>query len=106
MGARRRSRPQASSPEPASPPFLEYWCYQSFRPGNAFNERWVVRGILHGERIDTIHGTISIHSGLGAVGSWSSGLIHDASHSYNALLAFALMSVVPSMIPFLVVSAL
>jgi len=62
---------------------------------------------FHGERVGTIYGTISIGSGLGAaVGSWSGGLIHDASHSYNALLVFALVSVVLGMIPFLVVPAL
>ena len=46
-------------------------------------------------------------SGLGsAFGSWSGGLIHDLSHSYNPLLAFALVSVILGMIPFLVVPAL
>ena len=55
------------------------------------------------------HGLLvfSIGSGLGsAFGSWSGGLIHDATHGYNALLAFALASVVLGMIPFLVVPAL
>jgi hypothetical protein len=40
------------------------------------------------------------------VGSWSGGLIHDATQSYNPLLAFALASVVLGMIPFLVVPEL
>ena len=63
--------------------------------------------IFRGERVGTIYGTISIGSGLGsAFGSWSGGLIHDATHGYNALLAFALTSVVLGMIPFLVVPAL
>lgn len=63
--------------------------------------------IFRGRRVGTIYGTISIGSGLGsAFGSWSGGLIHDATHSYNPLLAFALASVVLGMIPFLVVPAL
>jgi len=63
--------------------------------------------IFRGKRVGTIYGTISIGSGLGsAFGSWSGGLIHDATHGYNALLAFALASVVLGMIPFLVVPAL
>jgi MFS family permease len=63
--------------------------------------------IFRGERVGTIYGTISIGSGLGsAFGSWSGGLIHDLSHSYNPLIAFALVSVILGMIPFLVVPAL
>jgi MFS family permease len=63
--------------------------------------------IFRGRRVGTIYGTISIGSGLGsAFGSWSGGLIHDATHGYNALLAFALASVILGMIPFLVVPAL
>jgi MFS family permease len=63
--------------------------------------------IFRGERVGTIYGTISIGSGLGsAFGSWSGGLIHDLSRSYNPLLAFALVAVVLGMIPFLVVPAL
>jgi MFS family permease len=63
--------------------------------------------IFRGERVGTIYGTISIGSGLGsALGSWSGGLIHDATGSYDALLAFAFVSVILGMIPFLVVPAL
>ena len=63
--------------------------------------------IFRGKRVGTIYGSISIGSGLGAaLGSWSGGLVHDASQSYNPLLAFALASVVIGMIPFLVVPAL
>jgi MFS family permease len=63
--------------------------------------------IFRGKRVGTIYGSISIGSGLGsAFGSWSGGLIHDATQSYNALLAFALASVMLGMIPFLVVPAL
>ena len=57
--------------------------------------------------VGTIHGGIAIGSGLGsAFGSWSGGLIHDWSHSYNPMIAFSLVSVVLGMIPFLVVTAL
>jgi len=63
--------------------------------------------IFRGKRVGTIYGSISIGSGLGsAFGSWSGGLIHDWSHSYNPLIAFALVSVILGMIPFLVVPAL
>jgi MFS family permease len=63
--------------------------------------------IFRGKRIGTIYGAISFGSGLGsAFGSWGGGLIHDWTHSYNPLLAFALVSVVLGMIPFLVVPAL
>jgi MFS family permease len=63
--------------------------------------------IFRGKRVGTIFGTISIGAGLGsAIGSWSGGLIHDFSHSYNPLIAFSLVNVVLGMIPFLVVPAL
>ncbi len=63
--------------------------------------------IFRGERIGTIYGTISIGSGLGsALGSWSGGLIHDWTHSYNPLIVFSLVAVVLGMLPFLLVPAL
>ena len=63
--------------------------------------------IFRGERVGTIYGTISIGSGLGAaLGSWSGGLIHDVTGSYDALLLFALVSVILGMIPFLTIRAL
>jgi MFS family permease len=63
--------------------------------------------IFRGERLGTIYGTITIGSGLGsALGSWGGGLIHDWTRSYNPLIAFALVSVLLGMIPFLVVPAL
>jgi MFS family permease len=63
--------------------------------------------IFRGERVGTIYGTITIGSGLGsALGSWCGGLIHDWTHSYNPLFAFALISVLLGMIPFLTVPAL
>jgi MFS family permease len=63
--------------------------------------------IFRGERVGTIYGAITIGSGLGsAFGSWSGGLLHDWTQSYNPLIAFALISVLLGMIPFLVVPAL
>jgi MFS family permease len=63
--------------------------------------------IFRGERVGTIYGTISIGSGLGSgLGSWAGGLIHDWTHGYNVLFAFALVNVVLGLIPFLVVPAL
>jgi MFS family permease len=63
--------------------------------------------IFRGKRVGTIYGAISIGSGLGsAFGSWSGGLIHDWTHSYNPLIGFALVSVLCGMIPFLFVPAL
>jgi MFS family permease len=63
--------------------------------------------IFRGPHVGTIYGAIAFGSGLGsAFGSWSGGLIHDVTHSYNPLIAFALVSVVLGMIPFLLVPAL
>jgi MFS family permease len=63
--------------------------------------------IFRGERVGTIYGTISIGSGLGAAfGSWAGGLIHDMTGNYDALLLFALVSVILGMLTFLVVPAL
>jgi MFS family permease len=63
--------------------------------------------IFRGERVGSIYGTISIGSGLGSgLGSWSGGLLHDWTHSYNPLIAFALVNVILGLIPFLVVPAL
>jgi MFS family permease len=63
--------------------------------------------IFRGERVGTIYGTISIGSGLGSgLGAWAGGLIHDWTHSYNPVIAFALVAVLLGMIPFLVVPAL
>jgi len=63
--------------------------------------------LFRGEHVGTIFGAIAIGAGLGsAFGSWSGGLIHDLTHSYNPLIAFSLVSVLLGMIPFLVVPAL
>lgn len=63
--------------------------------------------IFRGRQVGTIYGTIAIGSGLGsALGSWSGGLIHDFTGSYDALLGFAFVSVILGMLPFLVVPSL
>jgi len=63
--------------------------------------------IFRGKRVGTIVGTISIGAGLGsAIGSWSGGLIHDLAQSYDPVFAFALVSVLLGMTPFLVAPAL
>ncbi|MCO5129204.1 MAG: MFS transporter [Xanthobacteraceae bacterium] len=63
--------------------------------------------IFHGRRVGTIFGTISIGSGLGAaLGAPAGGLLHDWSHSYDPVIAFALVNVLIGMIPFLTVRAL
>ena len=63
--------------------------------------------IFRGERVGTIYGTISIGSGLGSgLGAWRGSLIHDWTHSYNPVIAFALVAVVLGLIPFLIVPAL
>jgi MFS family permease len=63
--------------------------------------------IFRGKRVGTIMGTISIGMGLGsAIGSWAGGLIHDWSQSYDLVFAFALVSVICGMTPFLVAPAL
>jgi len=41
-----------------------------------------------------------------AIGSWSGGLIHDLAQSYDPVFAFALVSVLVGMTPFLVAPAL
>jgi MFS family permease len=63
--------------------------------------------IFHGKRVGTIMGAVSIGQGIGsALGSWTGGLLHDWSQSYDLVFAFALVSVVLGMTPFLVAPAL
>jgi len=63
--------------------------------------------IFRGKRVGTIMGAITIGMGLGsAFGSWAGGLIHDWSQSYDLVFAFALVSVILGMTPFLVAPAL
>lgn len=63
--------------------------------------------IFRGKRVGTILGAITLGSGLGAaVGSWSGGLIHDWSDSYDPMIAFALVNVLLGMAPFLIVPEL
>src|SRR3954449_8737379 len=63
--------------------------------------------IFRGKRVGTVMGTISIGAGLGsAIGSWAGDLIHDWSQSYDLVFAFALVSGVLGMTPFLIAPAL
>lgn len=63
--------------------------------------------LFRGREIATIYGTIVFGGGLGsAFGSLTGGLIHDLTGSYDAVLAYGLVSAVIGMIPFLVMSAL
>jgi MFS family permease len=63
--------------------------------------------IFGGKRVGTILGAITLGSGLGAaIGSWSGGLIHDWSGSYDPMMAFALVNVLLGMAPFLAVPEL
>jgi MFS family permease len=64
-------------------------------------------GIFRGEGVGTIFGAISLGAGLGsALGSWSGGLIHDWTNSYDLVIAFALINLFLGMAPFLVVPTL
>jgi MFS family permease len=59
--------------------------------------------LFRGKHVGTIYGMVTVGGGLGAaLGSWSGGLIHDFTGSYDALLAYALVNVILGMIPFLV----
>lgn len=63
--------------------------------------------LFRGPQVGTIFGAVSVGSGLGsALGSWSGGLIHDWTGSYDGVIVFALASVLAGMVPFLVVPAL
>lgn len=67
----------------------------------------VAMQIYRGKRTGIIFGSISIGSGLGAaVGSWSGGLIHDLTQSYDLVIGMALVSIWIGMIPFMTVRAL
>jgi MFS family permease len=64
-------------------------------------------GIFRGKRVGSIFGAISVGAGLGsALGSWSGGLIHDWTASYDLVIAFALVNLLLGMTPFLVAPAL
>ena len=63
--------------------------------------------IFRGRRVGTIMGTISLGQGIGsALGSLAGGLIHDWTQSYDLVFAFALVSVILGMTPFLLAPAL
>lgn len=63
--------------------------------------------LFRGRRVGEIFGAILLGSGLGAaLGSWCGGLIHDWTGSYEAVIGFALASVLIGMAPFLLVPLL
>ncbi|MEJ0072132.1 MAG: hypothetical protein WDO24_29290 [Pseudomonadota bacterium] len=63
--------------------------------------------LFHGGHVATIFGMMLVGSGLGAaLGSWTSGLLHDWTGHYDAGIAFAFLSVVGGVLPFLTVAEL
>jgi MFS family permease len=63
--------------------------------------------IFRGKRVGTIMGAITVGQGIGsALGSWTGGLLHDWAQNYDLVFAFALVSVILGMTPFLVAPAL
>jgi MFS family permease len=63
--------------------------------------------VFRGPDAATIFGTISIGAGLGsALGAWMGGLLHDWTGSYDAVIAFAAVSVLLAVLPFLTVREL
>jgi MFS family permease len=63
--------------------------------------------VYQGPNAATILGMISIGSGTGsALGAWAGGLLHDWTGSYEPVIAFAAVSVLCAVVPFLVVAAL
>ncbi len=62
---------------------------------------------FQGGDVATIFGLITVGSGLGAaLGSWTSGLLHDWTGSYDAGFAFAMVNILLGVTPFLTVQAL
>jgi MFS family permease len=63
--------------------------------------------LFRGGDAATIFGMITIAAGLGAaLGSWTSGLLHDWTGSYDAGIAFAFVNILCGVLPFLVVPVL
>jgi MFS family permease len=63
--------------------------------------------LFRGGAVATIFGTIAVGQGLGAaLGAWTGGLLHDWTHSYDLVLAFAFAMLVCGMLPFLTLRAL
>jgi MFS family permease len=63
--------------------------------------------LFHGGDVATIFGAMTVGSGLGAaLGSWTSGLLHDWTGSYDAGIGFAVLSVLCGILPFLTVAEL
>jgi MFS family permease len=63
--------------------------------------------LFRGGAVATIYGVITAGLGLGgAVGAWAGGLLHDWTHSYDPVIAFAFAAFFCGMLPFLVLRAL
>lgn len=67
----------------------------------------IALAIFRGPHAATIFGMITVGNGIGAaLGAWAGGLLHDATGSYEPVIAFAALSVVCAVIPFFAVPAL
>jgi MFS family permease len=67
----------------------------------------IAMGLFRGGAVATIYGTIAAGQGLGAaIGAWVGGLLHDWTHGYDLVIAFAFLSLLCGMLPFLTVRAL
>ena len=67
----------------------------------------IALGIFRGPHAATIFGMITVGNGIGAaLGAWAGGLLHDATGSYEPVIAFAALSVVCAVVPFFAVPAL
>lgn len=63
--------------------------------------------VFGGPAAATIFGTIGIGNGLGAaLGTWVGGLLHDWTGHYDAVIAFAGLSILCAVLPFLAVREL
>lgn len=62
--------------------------------------------IFRGRSLGAIFGSIVMAGGIGgAVGSYTGGLLHDLTGGYDAVLAYALVSVALGLMPFLAIPA-
>ncbi|MGE0714292.1 MAG: MFS transporter [Alphaproteobacteria bacterium] len=63
--------------------------------------------LFGGPKAATIFGTITMGTGFGsAFGSWAGGLLHDWTGSYEAVIAFAAVSVMIAILPFFTVPSM
>jgi MFS family permease len=67
----------------------------------------IALGVFGGPAAATIFGTIGIGNGLGAaLGTWIGGLLHDWTGQYDAVIAFAGVSVLCAVLPFFTIREL